>query len=216
MTAAKDLTMPRLFKFAMIGLLSLSSLHAFSATPVSGLYAEGFGGVAGLPGNVSKNGYTDVQYKSGYNVGGLIGIKTGPFHYNVEGLTIYTQPRNYQFNAVEQTATGNKISAILTMLNIGYEFKEYAPSCSLFAEVGLGYLFLSTQLTSQSPSSTSFSTKDNDFAMQAKIGNIFNFSENYAITGSYRYVRSASSDDNGKAYQGHLGQLGLIYRFEHL
>lgn len=208
--------MPQLSRLTSIALLGFFSISCHAATPVSGLYAEGFGGASGLPGNVSVNGYTDVDYKSGYNVGGLFGIKTGPFHYSVEGLTIYVKPRNYQFSGVEQTATGNKSSTIIGMLNIGYEFKGLIPSNSPYVDVGIGYLFNSTELSSTTPSSTSYSNKDTEFAFQGKVGNIFNFSENYALTAAYRYVRSFNDNDNGKAYQAHSGQLGLIYRFEHV
>lgn len=203
-------------RLALGVLMSVGTVSSFAATPVGGLYGEAFGGVAGVSSYIAKNSFNDANFKSGYNVGGLVGIKTGPFHYNIEGLYIYSTPRDYTFNSVKQTASGDKSSAILGFVNIGYDFKDIMDNISPFIDVGIGFNYLSTQLTSISPSQTRYSNNFYDFSYQGKIGTTFNFSENYAITTSYRYVRGASTDDNGKVYQAHLGQMGVIYRFEHL
>lgn len=202
-------------KTLFITALSLSMI-SFAATPVSGPYIKGFAGLAGIPDNLNASGFSRPDYYDGYNVGGLMGYKSGPLHYNLEGTYIRGKVKHYQFNSVQQTALDSKTDVMALMLNIGYDFEDLNDCLAPFIDVGIGYARPTIDLNSNNPSSTSYRQSENVFAYQGRIGITYNFSENYALDLSYRYFRTTNNDTFNKDYQAHLGELGVIYRFDKL
>lgn len=196
--------------------LSLSQT-SLGATPVSGIYARAFGGVALIPGNVNTSTYTNSKYRTGFDAGALLGYKSGPVHYGLEGTYIKANTNKFNFNGTTQVTTSGSSQATVAMLVLGYDFEDVVNSLSPYIDVGIGYGHIKTTLNSTSPNNTNFSGSDNLFAYQGRLGLTYNFAENAALDIAYRYVRTSKSDNTfNSVYQAHLGNIGIIYRFNSL
>lgn len=204
--------MPRT-KLAILTTLVLSQA-SLAATPLSGPYMRAFGGFAFTPNNINAANFTNSNYRTGYDVGGNLGYKSGPIRYELEGTYIHTKVKQFTFRGVRQTALGGKARNSSLMLNLFYDFEDFNASLAPYLGVGMGYSHTALKFNSRVPTVSNFSRGKYLFSYQGQIGSTYNFSENIAMDLGYRYFRTKKSNRLGKAYQAHLANFGVIYRFE--
>lgn len=193
---------------------------ASAATPVDGWYTSAFGGYTFLPDNVNAavDGliFNGTSYNNGYNVGGRVGYQNKPMRYELEYTYFSASNTGFMANWVEQTAgiTGSS-SGNLFMANLYYDFPDMLPAISPFLGLGIGFAQIETTLISSAPlDGAYFSASEIPFAYQGTAGLTYNFSENYALNLSYRYVATGKSGEFGRVFQAHLANVGAIYRFD--
>lgn len=214
-------------RIALFSAAFLASSLAVAATPIDGLYASVFGGYSYLPDNVSKYRYgikfDRAEFDKGYNIGGRFGYQSHPLRYEGEFSYIRASTKSFhttrypfQLNPVRQRhrRVNGDTSATLGMANVYYDFPDMVPCISPFLGAGLGYGWIQTSLKNREFFTRQhFQGSGSTFAYQGTAGFTFNFSENYALNLAYRYVGTSRVDDIGKSFQGHLGSVGVIYRF---
>ncbi|MFT4060232.1 MAG: OmpW family outer membrane protein [Legionella sp.] len=206
-------------KFAFFSTALLASSIAAAAPAVDGWYLSAFGGYTYLPSNIRTGNYgfflSNVSYRDGYNVGGRIGFQSNPIRYEFEYTYISANPNRFRLNHITLPNVGGRLNQNLLMANLYYDFPEMLDSISPFLGVGIGYGFLETTLRSTGPVlSTFFKENGNSFAYQGTVGLTYNFSENYAINADYRYAATSNNNHFGRSFQAHMGNAGIIYRFD--
>jgi opacity protein-like surface antigen len=197
----------------------LASSIASAAAPVDGWYAGAFGGYAYFPSNISRDfwGFTFTNSASnGYNVGARLGYQSNPIRYELEYTYLRAQPDTFSVNHFKQNGVSGNANANVGMANIYYDFPDVIlPTISPFLGVGIGYAYIQTSLNGTGPFGfTFFSEKANSFAYQGTAGLTYNFSENWALNASYRYLATTSNSNFGKPFQAQIGDAGVVYRFD--
>lgn len=120
------------------------------------------------------------------------------------------------------------------MANVYHDFPEMVPCISPFLGAGLGYGWVETSLTRHRDAlldnrqvlafianplfrdldrGRHIKASGGGFAYQGTAGLTFNFQENWALNVAYRYVATTRIRDLGKTFQGHLGSVGVVYRY---
>ena len=206
-------------KFTLFSTALLASSIATAAPAVNGWYLSAFGGVSDVMSNINTRHFgpfiSQVDYNTGYNAGGRLGFQSNPIRYELEYTYIHADAERFKVNHISQTAVSGNVSANLIMANLYYDFPEFLATISPFVGVGIGYAFMQTDLTGNGPYAITFlSETNNAFAYQGTAGLTYNFSENYAINGSYRYTATTNSGHLGRSFQTQMGDVGVIYRFD--
>jgi opacity protein-like surface antigen len=205
-------------KQLIISALLVSSVVS-AQTPVDGWYAEAFGGYTYLPSNISTTRdtivYTNGQYDSGYHFGGKVGYKSTPIRYEAEVSYLTTQTKGFDVNGIPQTGVTGNSNATLGFANLYYDLSDLSDSLEPYFGLGIGGAWLDSRFYSTGPlTNNRFKATNTVFAYNATVGITYNFSENYALDASYRYVGSARGDEFGKTFQAHQLSVGAIYRFD--
>lgn len=197
----------------------ICSNAALAATPIEGWYSSAFGGYAYQPNNlnVTNNGifFSKASYKSSYDAGASLGFKSTPLRYEAELTYLKSNFKQVKQDQIPQVGVNGRDQSILIMTNVLYDFKAIAPPIEPFLGVGIGYAFMKAQLNSKGPLlATRFSPSNTVFAYQATAGLTYNFAEAYALNLGYRYVATDKAGHFGKNTQAHLGNLGVVCRFD--
>jgi opacity protein-like surface antigen len=197
----------------------LASSIASAATPVNGWYLGAFGGYTYFPSNISRDfgRYTFTNSPSnGYNVGARLGYQSNPIRYELEYTYLRTETKNFSVNRIRQNGVSGNANANVGMANIYFDFQDVIlPTISPFLGVGIGYAYVQTSVNGNGPFGfTFFSEKANSFAYQGTGGLTFNFNENWGLNASYRYLATTSNNNFGKTFQAHIGDAGIVYRFD--
>lgn len=203
----KQLTLP------LCLVLALPTL-TMAATAESGPYIRVFGGAAFTPKNIDIDGFSHPNYKTGYNVGGQLGYKSGPLRYEIDGSYTYNRLKNFLYNSTLQTTTKGKTNFFATTVNAIVDFEDMSASFVPYLGLGLGYGQVNTELQSTAPNNVLLSKKGKALAYKGLAGLSYNFSENATIDLGYQYVRTKKKGKFGKVYQTHGTNLGLTYRFD--
>jgi opacity protein-like surface antigen len=190
-----------------------------AATPIDGWYTGAFGGYAYVPSNhtIQSWGVTrsDVNYQSGYDVGGSLGFKSNPMRYEGELSYLKANLNSFRVNQLPQTNPTGYNNAVLGLANVYYDFLGLTTPLQPFLGAGIGYGWVQTKLNSSGPFSPSnFNVANSVFAYQATGGLTYNFAENYALSLGYRYVATTQIADLGQMFQVHLANVGATYRFD--
>ena len=204
----------------LLSALILCTPIAFAAAPVDGMYTSVFGGYSYLPSNINiltPYGFVDgTSYKSGYNAGGRIGYQGNPIRYEAEYTYINATLNAFNVNQLQQAQPAGNAVANLIMANLYYDTQEILPCVTSFLGLGIGYAYLDSDLNGYGVNGINyFKFTDNAFAYQGTAGLTYNFSENYAVNLSYRYVATTSKDVFGNVFQAHLVGGGAVYRFDY-
>lgn len=199
--------------------LSIISSTIAAAVPIDGWYSSVFGGYAYAPGNISNTSYgltrNNVVYQSGFDAGGNFGFKSNPMRYEGEISYFKVNTDKFNINSVTQTNVSGYNQAIFALANIYYDFSRENPILQPYLGVGIGYGFIQSILNSGGPfTNTAFNIESSAFAYHGDAGITLNFAENYALYISYRYLTTAKIVDFGKAFQGHIANVGATYRFD--
>lgn len=207
-------------KKMFFSLALLTSTLANAAPPIDGWYSSVFGGYAFLPNNlnITRHGhyFSDAHFHPGYDAGASFGFKSTPMRYEGEFTYITAEPRHYNVDGIPQNRVRGFTTAYLGMANVYYDFPAIIDPLSPFLGAGLGYGYLNGLFKSTSPAVvTRISAHDSVFAYQGIAGITFNFVENCALNIAYRYVGTSNIDDFGKQFQGHLVNVGAVYRFDY-
>ena len=189
-----------------------------AATPIDGIYTNGFGGYSYLPSNVNtyNNGYLvhNPKYKSGYEAGASIGYKSNPMRYEGEITYLKSSLSDFYANSIRLNSTGGIGQGVVALANIYYDFPSLNPLLQPFIGGGVGYGWFHASLKSNDPINVQYSASNNDFAYQATGGVTFNFAENYALNINYRYIASSHLSSFGSVFQAHVANAGATYRFD--
>lgn len=198
----------------------MRSAIAVAAVPIDGLYTEIFGGYAYIPSNVNQSYYgynvNSPSYQGGYEAGGGIGYKSNPMRYEAEVTYLKANIRNFYLNYAQQTKPTGFSQAVLGFANIYLDIPLLDPILQPYFGGGIGYGWLQGTLNSTGPLiPVAFRAENSTFAYQGVAGITFNFSENYALLLSYRYVGTANSLSSfGKVFQVQMANAGAVYRFD--
>jgi len=198
----------------------LASTTTIAAVPIAGWYAGAFAGAAYLPDNVntSINGlyYNNSKYDMGYDFGANLGYKSGNLRYEIEGTYIKAKPDKFNIGGVTQTGVGGQSTALSGMANVYVDFEGFiTPIIQPYVGAGIGYAYVKNDLNANGPTlTTSVKNSNTVFAYQGMAGVTYNFAENWAATIGYRYMGTDSTRYWGKRFQAHMGNVGVIYRFE--
>ena len=148
-------------------------------------------------------------------MGGQLGYKSNPLRYEAEVTYINAVLTGFKLNNVRQTGVTGQTNEINVMANIYYDFTEMVPSVEPFIGAGIGYGLASTFIRSKGPNGhTKFEGSSSVFAYQGIAGFTYNFAENYAVYGAYRYIGTSNVHVLNKPFQAHLGNVGVTYRFD--
>ncbi|OGV26118.1 MAG: hypothetical protein A3F18_05380 [Legionellales bacterium RIFCSPHIGHO2_12_FULL_37_14] len=199
-------------------LLYLISGLNYAAAPINGWYSEIFGGYTYIAGNINTTytGYTFNRsaYNSGYNGGGRIGFKDYPMRYEGEISYLTAFPSQYYVDNVRQTGYSGMTSATAALANVYFDFPEIIITLTPYLSGGIGYAYLSTNLTSTGPTTTyQFRNSGSVFAYQGSAGLSYNFANNYSLDVAYRYLGTTTSG-MGVPFQAHMAIAGATYRFD--
>lgn len=209
-------------KKCFIGLGLIFSVITNAATPIDGWYSSLFGGYTYIPNNLNKhvNGqlWTDARYTSGYDLGGSLGYKSNPMRY--EGEFSYINAELSHFKKHKKTLSKNvdgDNNAFLAMANAYYDFNGFVAAINPFIGGGLGFAYVNGKFMN-----TNFHLKrvlkytgsNTVFAYQGTAGLTYNFAENYAINVAYKYLATQKIQAFDKIFQAHIGNVGIIYRFD--
>ena len=205
-----------------IGFLSaaiLATQVSIAATPIDGWYSSIFGGGSYVPDNISASKLgrpiNHAAYYFGYNAGGRVGFQSNPLRYEGEVTYIAAKLKRYYINRVLRTRVAGQTTATMAMANVYYDFPNMLLCIQPFLGVGLGYAWVDGQLNSSGPFSfPRYKGGSSVFAYQGTAGFTYNFAENYALNIAYRYVGTERVSHLGKVFQGNLGTIGVIYRFD--
>jgi len=205
-------------RIAFFSAALIASSASFAATPVQGWYASVFGGYSYLPENVDLFRYgvnrNNSAYDSGYHAGVRVGFQSNPLRYEAEYTYINANLKKFTIDNVYQLGVNGSNTANLGMANVYYDFPDMVPAISPFLGIGLGYGWVQGVLNSQGPNGlTRYTGESSVFAYQATGGFTYNFRENFAVNIAYRYVGTDRVGELGKFFQGHLGSVGVVYRF---
>lgn len=207
-------------RFVLCSTALLVSGITSASVAIDGWYLSAFGGYTHLSSN-SNNNYlglyrSDVRFNGGYNAGGRIGFQSNPIRYEFEYTYLEVNPDRYRINFINQLGINGQVTANLVMANLYFDFPEILDAISPFVGIGIGYAFMQTSLNSTGPFYvTFFKQNENAFAYQGTAGLTYNFSENYALNAAYRYTTTSNSNSFGKSLQAQMGNVGVIYRFDH-
>lgn len=206
-------------RFVLFSTALLATSIASASTSVDGWYLSAFGGYSYLSSNIDKNilglQFSDVRYRSGYNVGGRIGYQNNPVRYEFEYTYINANPDRFRVAQIIQSNVSGRTSANVLMANLYFDFPEFLSAISPFIGGGIGYSFININLNGDSPLGfVSISANKNAFTYQGTAGLTYNFSENYAINAAYRYTATTTVNTFGRSFQAQMGNLGIIYRFD--
>ncbi len=189
-----------------------------AATPIDGWYSSVFGGYTYLPNHIDvyPNNATylsNAHFDKGYNVGARFGYQSYPLRYEAELTYLHANLKQFSYLTTPQTQVSGHSSGLFGMANIYYDFPDVIPTIQPFLGLGIGYGGVEDVLKSNLPLPTYYKGSDTVFTYQATAGLTYNFSENYALNISYRYLATEVADNLGKAYQANLASIGVIYRF---
>lgn len=206
-------------RIALFSAALLAAGVSIAGTPVEGWYGSVFGGYSYVPENVDTFRFgvnrNRAAYNSGYNAGARIGYKSTPLRYEAEYTYINANLKKFTVDGLYQLGVDGNTNANLGMANVYYDFPDMVPNVSPFLGIGLGYGWVEGILGSTGPLGvTSYKGNNGVFAYQGTAGFTFNFAENFAINIAYRYVGTERVDELGKPFQAHLGNAGVIYRFD--
>lgn len=207
-------------KFINFLMLWVCSAVAMAATPIDGLYTEISGGYTYVSPNVNQN-YNNFtvnssNYQTGYDGGGGIGYKSNPMRYEAQVTYLKANVRNFYLNNTLQTKPTGYNQAVLGFANVFLDVPMLNPLLQPYLGGGIGYGWFQGVLNSSGPIiPAAFRAENSTFVYQGVAGITFNFSENYALYLSYRYIGTANSLGSfGKVFQAQLGNVGAIYRFD--
>ena len=199
--------------FVSVALLAASAAHA--ATPINGWYAGVFGGYTYLPNNINTARLSllrsNATFSPGYNAGGSIGFKSNPMRYEGELSFLNANLKKFTINNVQQTGVNGYNDAFLGLAKVYYDFPNLLNAIQPFVGAGVGYGWVEAKLNS---TNNQYTGSNSVVAYQATAGLTYNFSENYALNLSYRYVVTAHVNNLGSIFQAQLANLGLVYRFD--
>lgn len=198
----------------LLGLFTLVCFHSFAATPFEGPYLNLFGGYAYVPNNINTANFKNVTYQAGYDAGGSFGFKSGPIQYEAQFGYIYGAVKDFDFNNVNQTTTSGRSAAAAFMLDLLVQIEDVNPLLAPFFGVGVGVARVETRLISSVPNDSRFNENKNNFAYQGIAGIAYNFSESVQVDVHYRYFVTTSNNTFNRAFQAHLANLGLTYRYD--
>lgn len=214
-------------RIALFSAALLASQAAMAATAIDGLYSSVYGGYSYLPDNLSQTAYNTkyerASFNNGYNAGARFGYQNHPFRYEAEFTYLKASAKSFHTNHFpflpeplvrrHRKVEGNT-SAALGMANVYYDFPDMVPCISPFIGVGLGYGWTETTVSSRRFFIRRyFKGSGSTFAYQGTAGLTYNFTENYALNLAYRYVGTTRVAGLGKAFQGNLASVGVIYRY---
>lgn len=207
----KRLVLPALF---------LCASHVHAAMAIDGWYSSVFGGYSYVPNNLSKINnnlsYTDANYNSGFNAGARLGYKSTPMRYEGEISYISSKIASLKINGAKTSNVRGDTSATLLMLNAYYDFPEFVGSLVPYANLGLGYAFVNTNMTpyESTVDATQLKGSNGVFAYQAGVGLNYDFAESYGLNIGYRFVATEQVKALGKIYEANLLSVGATYRFD--
>lgn len=197
----------------IIALFALFSFNINAATPFGGPYINLFGGYAAIPSNVETGGFNNVHYQAGYDAGGSLGYKSGPFRYEIQLAYLYASVSTFEFNGVTQTTTTGRTGGGTIMLDLIYDFENLNTALAPYLGIGVGGARIDTKLNSSLPSTTAYQNQRSMFAYQGLAGVTYNFSESISTDLHYRYVITTNNQSFNRVFQGHLFNLGVTYRY---
>jgi opacity protein-like surface antigen len=208
-----------MMRFAFFSSLLLLNSSIYAATPIDGWYSGLFGGYAYIPNNINivrdSTRYTDAAYQTGYFGGGRLGYKNNPMRYEAELTYFNANLSHFAKNNVRQNAVGGYNNGIIGMANIYYDFPGILSCLDPFLGFGIGYSWLNAPIQDLSQTSpSSFRLTSSAFAYQGIIGLTYNFSENYALDISYRYLATPKVFTFGHVFQSNFANIGITYRFD--
>ena len=197
----------------------LSTGMASAAVPIDGWYATVFGGYSYLPNNLSitsnSNYYSNDAFNAGYNVGGSFGYKSNPLRFEGEFIYINAPVSSFKVNNISRRTVGGNASVPAVLANIYYDFPEIVTSVEPFLGFGIGYSWVSTSLTSQTPlPPVSYTGSNTIFTYQGTGGLTFNYNERFAVDVAYRYFGTNKVGNLGKIFQANMATVRATYRFD--
>lgn len=187
-------------------------MNAWAFDLGNGLYVAGFGGIAGVPNNIKKDQFSQARYKAGFDAGGALGYQSGSFRYEVDVNYIRAQVNNFKFQGSEVSNPSGYSHALAFMANINHDFYIMQPVVAPFLGFGIGFARVGAKLDGDHVSSF---RPNGEFkiAFQGNAGLRVNLTKRFAANLSYRYFITTRSDQLGRSFQAHLGNIGLSYRF---
>lgn len=192
---------------------------AMAAAPIDGTYSRVFGGYVYVPPNMNRSfdSYTinSPTYQGGFEAGGAFGYKSNPMRYEAEITYLKANIEHFYLTNVQETTTGGYNQAVLGMANVYYDFLSSNPILQPFIGAGIGYGWIQSRFNGTSPIDTgTINASNSTFAYQATAGITYNFSENYALDLSYRYIGTSNLSSFGEMFQVHMINASAIYRFD--
>lgn len=187
-------------------------ITAFAIEVGDGLYVSAFGGIAGVPNNINKDGFNHVRYKAGFDAGGAFGYQSGPFRYEVDATYIRAAVKNFKLRGVDVDPASGHSDAMAVMANINYDFYIRQPVVAPFLGFGIGFARVSANINSDN-SQEFRPDADYSIAFQGNAGLKANLTSNISVNVAYRYFTTTHVSDLGRRFQAHLGNIGLSYRF---
>lgn len=204
----------------------LASSLATAATPIPGWYGSLFGGYNFIPDNIKKIQHNTLfgraVYHNSYNAGGRFGFQSTPMRYEAEFTYINSRVSSFRANrhrflllqGFRRYHDEGQNNAYFAMANVYYDFPEMIPCIYPYLGAGIGYAFVDATFRSRDVfHPLRFSGSDSAFAYQGTAGLTYNFAENWALNIAYRYVGTTTINALGKVFQGNLGSVGVVYRF---
>lgn len=196
----------------------LSSNLVFAAEPVDGWYTGLFGGYTYFTSELNRHlfgSHLNVNYDNGFNAGARIGFQSNPIRYELEYTYLRATPERLRAPTIGRIHVDGYTHLNAVMANLYYDFPDLLPEVSPFLGVGIGYTFTQSRIRYDDPY-IGFSIGDNDhaFTYQATAGLTYNFAENWAINAAYRYLGTADSGNFNRNLQAHMGNVGIVYRFD--
>jgi|LauGreDrversion4_2_1035121.scaffolds.fasta_scaffold95558_2 opacity protein-like surface antigen len=198
-------------------LIITTSLNAFAAIPIDGLYLNGFGGAAFIPSNINVT-YNNAlinqsSYNGGFTAGGALGFKSAFWRYEAEVGYINAQFKNIAVDNIRYNLGNGYNQSVLALANLIFDL-PYKPTYMLQPYVGggIGYAWVQNYFTT--PAQLNFSANNYSFAYQGIAGVSFHFSENYSLNVDYRYVGTTHLDTTGNIFQANLVTAGITYRYD--
>lgn len=206
-------------KMLFASVFLLLSHSTWAAVPIEGLYIEAFGGWTYLPDNINTIRDTfhfhNTRYQSGYNYGGKIGYKCAPFRFDAELSYLTAKVNRFQINTLQALHPNGNTQAGLGFVSAYYDFSDLSPVLEPYVGLGVGGAWVRSRLYNELPfTPLVFKSNNGVFAYHGTIGITYNFSENYALDASYRYIGTTQADQFGKSLQAHQLSAGIIYRFD--
>lgn len=207
---------------------TLMATAAHATVGSDGWYLAISGGVASTQSNVNNtltaavNGINTLvmvngaDYKTGWNVAGGIGYKSGPLRYEGEVTYVRNTVDNFTVNGTTRTNNvGGRNQDLYALFNVYYDFDSLGHELVPFLAAGIGWGNVDVNLTDSTPGMTfAFGQKENEIAYQFSGGVAFNTNANNSILLAYRYLGTTKADKLGKRSQHHIGSIGFVHRFD--
>ena len=204
------------FKLPTIATI-ITSLNAFAAIPIDGLYLNGFGGAAFIPANINVTYNNSLvnqsSYNGGFTAGGALGFKSALWRYEAEVGYINAQFKKIAVDNVPFNLGNGYNQSVVALANLILDL-PFKPTYMLQPYIGggIGYAWVQNYFTT--PTAFNFNTNNYSFAYQGIAGISFHFSENYSLNVDYRYVGTTHLDTTGSIFQANLVSAGVTYRYD--